>query len=448
MTVCAKQLTFSFYHDKQLVADFKGGQISSDAGLLLVRELEDKLRWLREAAVQMSDPRDPQRTTHKLLPLLQQRVFGMIGGYEDQNDHDRMRHDPVLKLVCERRPDGDALASQPTLSRLENWARGRDVVRLSRLLVHQYIQLHKRRRPREIILDVDPTDDPCHGHQQLALFNGYYKQRMYLPLLVFERQSGMLVGVRLRAGNVHGAHRVLQVVRPIVRALRKAFHRTRIIIRADCGFAVPRLYEYCEKKGLGYLIGIATNKVLQDITEWAPAWLAERFARDGEPCQHIGGFRYQAGAWDRARRILYKAKADAEGARCRFVVTNEAGLPVHLYPLYSDRGTCETYIGEFKNGLSGDRLSCERFVANAFRLVMLAFAYNLLRVYGSQLTDTVLEGAGAETIRTRLLKIGARVEETARRVWVHLASGFPLREVLALAASRIQAMSHAPPCPA
>jgi uncharacterized small protein (DUF1192 family) len=446
MTVCTKQLTFSFYHDKQLVADFKGGQISSDAGLLLVRELEERLGWLEEAAARMSDPRDPNRTELDCLTLLRQRVFGLVGGYEDCNDHDRLRDDPVLKLVCQRSPEGEPLASQPTLSRLENWATGRDVVRLSRLLVRQYIQVHRRRPPRQIILDVDPTDDPCYGRQQLALFSGYYRQRMYLPLLVFERQSGMLVGVRLRAGNVHGAHRVLEVVRPIVRALKEAFPRAHIIIRADCGLAVPRLYEYCEKGGLGYLIGMGANEAFKDITHWALEWLSERFERDGKPCRWIGGFRHKAEAWNRRRRILYKAEVNAEGASCRFVVTNLAGLPAHLYPIYSDRGTCEGYIGEFKNGLKGDRLSCERFVANAFRLVLLAFAYNLVRLYGSQLAETVLEGAGAETIRTRLLKVGARVVQTARRVWVHLASGFPWREVLGRVMERIRAMPLAPPC--
>jgi len=448
MTVCAEQLTFSFYHDKRLVGDFKGGQISSDAGLLLVRELEDKLGWLQEAAGMLCDPRDPQRTTHGLVTLLRQRVFGLVGGYEDCNDHDRLRDDPVLKLVCQRSPEGEPLASQPTLSRLENWVSARDVARLSRLLVRQFIQVHKRRRPRQIILDVDPTDDPCHGHQQLALFNGFYGQNMYSPQLVFERQSGMLLGVRLRAGTVHSAHRVLQVLRPIVRALRRAFGRTRILVRADADFAVPRLYEYCEDSALGYLIGIAAKEAFQDKTDWALGWLGERFERDGAPCRWVGGFRYRAGTWDRTRRILYKAEVNAQGANRRFVVTNQSGLPVHLYAVYSDRGTCEGYIGEFKNGLKGDRLSCERFVANAFRLVMMAFAYNLLRVYGSQLADTVLEGAGADTIRTRLLKVGARVIQTARRVWVHMASGFPWREVLARVMERIRAMPQAPPCPA
>jgi len=313
--------------------------------------------------------------------------------------------------------------------------------------VRHYIQLHKRNRPSELILDLDPTDDPCHGAQQLALFNGFYDQRMYLPLLVFERTSGMVLGVRLRRGNAHAAQRVLELVAPIVKSLKRAFPRARIIVRADAGLAVPRLYEFCERQGLCYLVGIASNAVFTRQTDWALQWLSERFERDGEPCRHIGGFRHRAGGWSRKRRILYKAEVNCEGTNRRFIVTNLPGLPVHLYPLYCDRGTAETFVDELKNALQADRLSCHRFVANAFRLVMFALAHNLLRVFGTQLAGTVLEGASAETIRTRLLKVGARIHETVRRVWVHIASGFPLREVLAVVLERIGRMPHAPPCP-
>ena len=182
MTDCRRELTFSFYQHKQLVADFKSGEISSDTGLLAVRELDAKLGWLAQAASLISDPRRPDRTELDVLALLRQRVFGLIGGYEDQNDHDRLRTDPVLKLTCDRSPQDGPLASQPTLSRFENWPTARQVTRLNRLLVEHYIALHRHqrfsrlRRPAEMILDVDPTDDPCHGAQQLALFNGFYDQ--------------------------------------------------------------------------------------------------------------------------------------------------------------------------------------------------------------------------------------------------------------------------------
>jgi len=436
MTECT-QLTFGFYKHKRLVADFKGGAITSDAGLLAVRQLADELPWLKEAAGILSDPRDPRRTEHTLLEMLQQRIFGIIGGYEDCNDHDRLREDPVLKMLADRAPDADPLASQPTLSRFENLVSAREVAQLNRLLVKQYVALLRRHKPKEIILDVDPTDDPCHGHQQLALFNGFYDQYMYFPLLVYERASGLLVGVRLRAGKAHSAHGVVGLLRPIVRSLKDAFPKARIMVRADAGFAVPQLYEFCEREHLGYLIGIPTNSVFDARTQWALTWLSERFAGDARARRWIGGFRHKAGGWSRERRILYKCEVNSEGTNRRFVVTNLSGLPVHLYPVYSDRGTAETFIEQFKNALKADRLSCQRYVANAFRLQMDALAYNLARLFGTLLGGTPLENASIETIRSRLLKIGARIQSTARRVWVHMASAFPLREVLALVLERI-----------
>jgi hypothetical protein len=444
MTECLEQLTFDYYHHKHLVADFKGGAITSDAGLLPVRQMEARLGWLTEAAGALVDERDPSRTLHDVLTLLRQRVFGLIGGYEDGNDHTRMRNDPALKLIAERPPEGKALASQPTVSRFENAPSARQVVRLNRLLIGHVIAEHKERRSEEIVLDVDPTDDPCHGHQQQVFFNGFYDQHMLFPLLVFDRATGLLAGVRLRAGNASGAHRVLQLLRPMVRRLKKALPKVKIIIRADAGLAVPRLYRFCEENALGYLIGIATNNIFKKTTEWAVAWLSERFEKSPVPYRWIGGFRHRAGTWRRERRILFKAEINAEGSNRRFVVTNLPGLPLHLWPRYEDRGTAETFIDQLKNALKADRLSCHRFIANAFRLVMTAFAYNLIRAFAMQLKGTCFESASAETIRSRLLKIGAQVCETTRRVWVHLATGFPHREVLLTVMRRIRNMRPPP----
>jgi len=448
MAKCVAQLHFDFYHNKEVVADFKGGEISSDAGLLALKELADRLGWLRDAAGLLSDARDPNRTTHGTLTLLEQRIFGLIAGYEDANDHDRMRHDPILKLVAGRCPEEESLASQPTLSRFENSVAARDVARVNRLLVGHVIAQHKRRKSKRIILDIDPTDDPCHGRQQLSLFNGFYDQYMYFPLLVFDRATGLLAGVRLRAGNVHGAHRALQLLGPIVSALRAALPSREIIIRGDAGLAVPELYRFCERRGLEYILGIPSNRVFKERTQWALKWLSARLEKTGRPRRWVGGFKHRAGSWRRTRRILYKAEVNPEGTNRRFVVTNMKGLPVHLYPFYSGRGTAETFIDELKNALKADRLSCSRFVANAFRLAMFAFSYNLLRVYHGLLKDTALEGASIETIRSRLVKIGARVRSTSRRVWVHLAGGWPFREVLELVMSRIKALAHPPPLPA
>jgi hypothetical protein len=247
--------------------------------------------------------------------------------------------------------------------------------------------------------------------------------------------------VRLQAGNASAPKRAVQLLKPIIKRLRKAWPDVEILLRGDSAFGCPAMYRFCESNDLYYLLGLRASKPLQAQTEWALQWVQERFGRTEQPQRHVGGFRHQAGSWDHPRRVLYKVEANAEGTNRRFVVTNCAGLPVHLWPQYNDRGTAETYIDEYKNGLHMDRLSCERFVANAFRLVLSAVAYNLFRVFHGALAGTELEKASIETIRSRLIKIGARVRQTARRVWVHLSSAFPLQEVLARVAEAVEGLS-------
>ena len=444
MTDCREQLTFDLLPRKAIVADFHGGLISSDAGLLPIRQLDQRLGWSAAVANILGDWRQAAKVDHGLLSIVRQRLFGLIAGYEDANDHTRLRHDPILQAVADR--DGKALGSQPTLSRFENAVTARQVAQLNRLLVKMFIQRMGRRTPKRLILDIDPTDDRCHGRQQLALFNGFYGQHMYLPNLVFERTTGMLLGVRLRAGNADAAHRVVQLLEPIVAALRDKWPDLEILIRADAGLATPVLYRFCERNRLEYLIGFAASKPLKQRTKWALDWLGERFERHAEPCKWRGGFKHQAGSWAHPRRILYKVEVNAQGTNRRFVVTNCKGTPRQLWPAYDDRGTAETFIDQFKNGLSMDRLSCRRFVANAFRLLLTAVAYNLLRAYRDMLAGTELETASVQTIRWRLIKIGARVRRTLRRVWVHLAAGFPLREVLARAFLAIRRLAPPPLC--
>ena len=245
--------------------------------------------------------------------------------------------------------------------------------------------------------------------------------------------------------SVSGDHRLLQLLGPIVDALQEAFPQTRIVVRGDAGLAAPKIYDYCEEKGLRYLIGIQAYPKFKRHTRVDIRWMEERHQRTGRPARHYSSVWHQAESWPHKRRVMYKVEVTDEEVSRRFVVTNMKGLPIHLYKLYSDRGTCETFIDELKNALEADRLSCEQFVPNAFRLVMFALAYNLLRVYRTNLVDTVLEDASIQTIRSRLLKVGARIRETVRRVWVHIATGFPYREVLAEVLGRIQAMPNAPP---
>jgi hypothetical protein len=442
MTDCPTQLTFDFLPRQAVVADFDGGLITSDAGLLPLRQLDERLGWTAAVADALHDPRQAGKVGHDLLGLVRQRILALLAGYEDANDHTRLRHDPILQTVAAEEPK--PLGSQPTLSRFENAVTARQVAEINRLLVRMFLQRMGDTKPARLVLDIDPTDDPCHGQQQLALFNGFYGQHMYLPNLVFERTTGMLLGVRLRRGNADAAHRVVQLLQPIIKALRRKWPDVEILLRADAGFATPVLYRFCEDSGLEYLIGFGASKPLKQATKWALDWLSERFERDSQPVRWRGGFTHQARSWKHPRRILYKVEVNEQGTNRRFVVTNAKGTPRELWPIYDDRGTAETFIDEFKNGLSMDRLSCKRFVANAFRLVLTAVAYNLMRAFRDMLAGTELETASVETIRSRLIKIGARVRRTVRRVWVHLASSFPLREVLARACRAILRL-HPPP---
>ena len=302
MTACPQQLTFDFLPRKAVIADFDGGLISSDAGLLPIRQLDGRLGWSAAVADILNDRRQGGKVTHVLPAVVRQRLFALIAGYPDANDHARLRHDAILQTVAA--DQAKSLGSQPTLSRFENAAGAREVAEINRLLVKMFLQRMDDKKPERLVLDIDPTDDPCHGHQQLALFNGFYGQYMYLPNLVFERTTGLLLGVRLRGGNADAAHRVVQLLKPVVKALRKRWPDVEILIRADAGFATPRLYRFCEDNDLEYLIGFKASEPLKQRTNWALNWLGERFDRDGEPCNWRGGFVYQAGSWKHPRRLL------------------------------------------------------------------------------------------------------------------------------------------------
>ena len=302
MTDCREQLTFDFHRRKAIVADFDGGLITSDAGLLLIRQLDRRLGRSAAVADVLDDARQPGKVTHALPAFVRQRLFALIAGYAAANDHTRLRHDAILQTVAAN--EAKPLGSQPTLSRFQNAAGARQVAQINRLLVKMFIQWMGRRKPKRLVLDIDPTDDPCHGRQQRALFNGFYGQYMYLPNLLFERTTGMLWGLRLRSGNVDAAHRVVQLLKPIVKALRAEWSDVEILVRADSGFATPVLYRFCEANALEYLIGFVASEPLKQRTKWALDWLTARFVRDGEPCRWRGGFTHQARSWSHPRRIL------------------------------------------------------------------------------------------------------------------------------------------------
>ena len=423
------QLTFSFHRHHLIRADFSGGQITSDAGLLPLRAFDQRHHLTRDWAACLRDPRQDTRVHHESLALLRQRIYQIVAGYEDANDASRLRHDPLLQLVADQKL-GDALGSQPTLSRWENSPSGRDLVRLQDLLLQQFIALcgQQVRQRGHILLDIDSTDDPTHGQQQLSFFNGAYGQHMYHPMLVFERHTGCLLAARLRPGNASSHARIVPMLLRLVPRLQSAFPGVKIQLRGDAGFALPLLYEFCEFFNLEYALGIPANCLFQRRAEPRQKQLKRRYRRTQLPQRSFSSFRHRARTWSHQRRICYKAEHTAVGTNLRFLITNCAGRAAEVFAFYNDRGECENRIEEFKNGFRADRLSCHRFLANAFRLFLHAAAYNLVNLFRLQLPQP-WRSAQIETLRARLFKIGARIRQTARCFHIHLATGWPWQDL-------------------
>jgi hypothetical protein len=423
------QLTFSFHRHQSIHADFSGGQITSDAGLLPLRAFDQRHHLTSELAQLLSDPRQDHRVQHDSLALLRQRLYQIVAGYEDANDADRLRHDPLLQIVADQKL-GHALGSQPTLSRWENGPLARDLVRLNDALLAQFLRLcgEQVRQRGEILLDIDSTDDPTHGGQQLSFFNGGYGQHMYHPMLVFERHTGCLLAARLRPGNASSHARIVPMLLRLVPRLQSAFPDVKIKLRGDAGFALPLLYKFCEFFDLEYAFGIPANCVFQRRAEPRQKQLKRRYRRTQLPQRSFSSFHHRARSWPRQRRICYKAEHSVAGTNLRFVITNCPGRASQVFAFYNDRGECENRIEEFKNGFRADRLSCHRFLANAFRLLLHAAAYNLVNFFRQRLPQP-WRSAQIETLRAQLFKIGARVRQTARCIRIHLATGWPFQSL-------------------
>ena len=439
-TVCHTQLIFESLFSKEVIADFAGGRITSDAGGLLLREVDQRYRLSDKAAQCLHDLRDSHKVKHDLLTLVRQRLFAIAQGYEDTNDAATLAPDPAFKIMAGRTPESsDDLASQPTLSRFENRVGAKDLRRLADWLLDLYFKTHPGPR-KVIVLDMDATDDPTHGKQQLSFFHGYYEEHMYHPLFVFDGRTGFPLAAVLRPGNTHASHGALAVLKRLIKKLKKAYPGALILFRADAGFAVPALYRYLETQDIRYVIGFITNNRV--LAQAAP--LLERARRQyqetGEKQRLFTSFSYQAESWTRSRRIIAKVEYTHLGANQRFVVTNLSRNHQMVYDdIYVLRGDVENRIKELKLELKADRLSCHRFLANQFRLLLHTAAYCLFWLLRRHLQGTELATAQVSTLRLKLLKIGARIRETSRRIWVHLASGYPYRDLLALVLQNLRA---------
>lgn len=444
-TACSTSFGFKF--QPRISLDFEGGALSSDAGLVVLRELDEHLGLTAGLEGLLEDHRDPRYVQHASAELVRQRLYQIAAGYEDAVDANLLRTDPTFQLVVRPKQPTAPLASQPTLSRLENGATWRDVARLSRLSLEWFLRHGSRLREgptQEILLDADSTEDPTHGKQQLALFHGKYGTYMYHPLLIFEGQTGHLLASRLRPGTVPDAEGVLSELRRLVPQLRRSFPQAPIRFRADAGFSAPALYDYLDREGIDYLIGIPAHTCFDRHIAPLLARAKRRFEQTAAPVRIYSSFFYRARRWPHRRRILVKVEVNALGTNVRCVITNRRGRAAELFGLYQGRGEIESRIDELKNDLKADRLSCSRYRANAFRLQLHTLAYNLLNCLRHALGGTELAHAEASTLRLKLFRVAARVRCTARRIWLCLSSSWPLRSLFGKALEAIRRWSPAP----
>lgn len=428
---CARQLTFDHLNNLPVVVQPSTGQMSSDAGLLPVAEFDRRWKFTQRMADCLEDWRsDPD---HSIMEMLRQRVFGILADYEDCNDHDDLRDDPVFKIVAERCPDEDPLASQPTLSRFENSITPVMLQRLIDFLVEsgiERLQHHHGELPESITLDIDPTDDPTHGKQQLSLFHGYYKQHQYFPQLISEPTTRHVFLAWLRPGTVHASLGADEDLHRVVSKLRQAKPELAVHVRGDCGFGVPRMYTFCEENKLTYTFGLTSNPRLKRLAASLLQRAVDQYNKTGEKQRLFTRFEYQAETWERPRTVIAKAECQSQGTNLRFVITNleiaNDKAAEQAYDDYVKRGESEQRNDELKNGLSMDRLSCHRFMANFWRLLLHVAAYNLLNAFrDSQQLPHELQRAQPARWRTRVIKVAARVIQSTRRILIELSSSWP-----------------------
>jgi hypothetical protein len=416
---------------------YNGGRISSDAGLSVLREFDHRIGFTEQIVGCLHDNRSPMRVIHTLMVLVVQRLYAIIAGYEDQNDATRLRHDSLFQLIAGKTHLGDALASQPTLSRFENDISVHEVGVLNDLLVRTFIA--NIGRPPILIIELDSTDDPAHGDQQLIKYNGFYGQWMYHPLVIHDGVTGAILGTFLRPGDAHSSESALTALRPIIARLKEAFPHTLIYLRADIGFAGPKLYEYCESQGIDFVIAAASTAVYKRHSDDLLAYAVTLSKSAGRKVKIYHHFVHQAGSWDRPFRVLMKIEADGDLTNRRFAVTNRPGDARSLFDFYEDRGNHENMIKELKLDLKADRLSCSSFEANAFRLVLAALAYQLLVLFRRRLSNPILRRATAATLRDRLFKVGALLSESTRRFVIRLSSSWPHQPLLQQAIADVRA---------
>jgi hypothetical protein len=471
----AFQLAFDFGTSKPVMVAPSAAQVSSDAGLLPFRQLDEQLGLTEQLAECLTDRRHVGYVGHTFLEMVRMRTYGILADYADQNDHDQLRSDPIFKLVCGRSIHDDDLASQPTLSRFENAIDTRSFFRLRDVLVDQFLASFDEPPPR-LTLDIDPFDDPTYGAQQLTFFHGYYQQYQYLPRMITCAENDLVLCLALLYGSAHPTLGADEDLEYVVGRLRQAWPGVRIHVRGDSGFGVPAMYDICERLEVDYTLGIGMNARLKKFSDSLLETAVSRYEATGQPQRLFTAFWYRAESWPAQRWVIVKCEANSQGTNRRAVVTNRAGafvLPGAAYDAYADRGEGENRNKELKCGLQADRLSDHRYFANLFRLHLHAAAYNLLvrmrHVIELPLREDATPDIPVEafagrrrrqhhnrrrahdplgqgqpcTWRVRLIKVAAVVYESTRRVVVRLSASWPYLGHYQYVGERILALGQA-----
>ncbi len=432
-------LFFPEQFEKPVVVKFDEPCSSSDGGALLLKGADQKLDLTGKLSAILIDRRQAGKVRHTFTELIQQRVYGLASGYADANDAARIGNDPVFKMLLDRSPvDGESLSSQSTLSRFENSVGARALFRMGEKLAETVLERHRRRlkkKAKRVTIDLDPTDDPTHGTQQQTFFNAFYDTYCYLPVIGFvsfnDEPDQYLVAAVLRPGNATAKDGAIAILRRLIRLIRRKFPEAVIDVRLDGGFACPELFDFLDdERRLEYVCGLPKNSVLVSEAE-ALMKTARVLSEKKEETAHVyGECRYEAGTWDAERRVIIKAEVTRNPGRepkdnPRFVVTNKKQKPKRIYErAYCKRGEIENRLKELHHGMEIDRTSCTKFFANQFRVLLTAAAYVLLQEIRLQAKHTSLARAQVSTLREKLLKVSARIEESVRRIVIHLPATF------------------------
>ena len=424
---------FPALKSRKIDFDFKGGDITSDAGSLLLRQADRKIGLTRDLDKLIDDPRRQESCLHTQHKLFQQRIYGLALGYEDLNDHDTLRND----LAFQTSVDSDkALASSPTLCRLENRAEREMAKDISILIVDKFIASFKE-APEKLVLDFDATDDPTHGRQEGTFFHGYYDHYCFLPLYVF--CGSQLLAAYLRPSSIDPAKHAWAILSLLVKRLREEWPDVEIVFRGDSGFCRWRMLRWCDKNDVGYILGLAKNKRINAMAGDLMTEAEEQFIETGEKQRLFGETMYAAGTWDKERRVIMKAEHSKQGSNPRYVVTNLEGEAQELYDKeYCARGDMENRIKEQQLDMFSDRTSCHNWWPNQMRLLLSSLAYILVEsIRRLALRGTELANAQCGTIRLKLFKVGSVVIRNTRRIRFHASSAYPYKDLFFLVARRL-----------